>query len=588
MLASALATGVFLGFTTTRTRESVQGGGLINARVSITNGNVVLARVIPLRIVLATVIVAGGFPMGLEGPAVHVAAATASVALAIPLLHKKIARNRDLQSAVQVVAAATGVAAAFDTPIAGVTFALEELLQLTSRRVMTQICLASVVSTTLARALFHRFEPFRIDYILNLDIHGQKEEVYFVIYAAIVGLITFAAGVLFTFLTLKTCTVLRKLDKALRGVLDLRPRMSTDALSWATVDFGVERPEVPNDHSPYLVIVPYALFGVIGALLSCLTYYVTNYHEEVYGLGTHGLEEILKDPVDSHGLGEPMMMFVYRLTMASLATALGVPAGLLTPALVTGGYLGSAIGSISRSIAEATNMSASFAQHLHHTGVLFGMTGMFSSWFRTPITAVVIAYELTGVYSLVLPIMLCNYLSSALTGLVYEMDITEQMMHRGGVHAEGAHFELTDVRHLFKARLDAIDYDYHEEHPSVRVFHDHGRSMTSGVARPRSRRPSLTEAVIKVMTPYVEVAESPSTDHHGLSPANGAHPEHVSRISGRSIRWGSLRGSEVGCGDDAVDNARVPSDANLAADREALESTIVRRDSGLGGVTPSG
>ncbi|KAF4744912.1 hypothetical protein FOZ63_019898, partial [Perkinsus olseni] len=117
---------------------------------------------------------------------------------------------------------------------------------------------------------------------------------------------------------------------------------------------------------------------------------------EVYGLGTHGLEEELKDPVDSHGLGEPIMMFVYRILMASMATSVGVPAGLLTPALVTGGYLGSAVGSVATSIADATNMSPSFARYLHQTGVLFGMTGMFSSWFRTPITAVVIAYELTG------------------------------------------------------------------------------------------------------------------------------------------------------------------------------------------------
>ncbi|EER06008.1 voltage-gated clc-type chloride channel, putative [Perkinsus marinus ATCC 50983] len=146
--------------------------------------------------------------------------------------------------------------------------------------------------------------------------------------------------------------------------------------------------------------------------------------------------------------------------MASMATSIGVPAGLLTPSLVTGGYLGSAIGSAAKSIGEATDMSPSFVRYLHQTGVLFGMTGMFSSWFRTPITAVVIAYELTGVYSLVLPIMLCNYLSSALISLVYEKDVTEHMMERAGVSAEGAHFELTDA--ITEAKpVEHYDEDYH-------------------------------------------------------------------------------------------------------------------------------
>ncbi|KAF4740235.1 hypothetical protein FOZ62_021058 [Perkinsus olseni] len=579
LVAAAFGTGAFLGFAPAKIRDAVQGGGLINTRVSITNGHAIPASVIPLRIVLATVVVAGGFPMGLEGPAVHIAAATASAALVIcPFLKKEIARNRDLQSAVQVIAAATGVAAAFDTPIAGVTFALEELLELTSRRVMTQICLASVVSTLLARMLLHRFEPFRIDHILNLDIHGQREEVYFVIYAAIVGIFTFLGGLLFTFATLRMNKVFFELDKRLRVLLGLRPRKNTEAVSWATMDFGDD--SLGDDHSPYLLIVPYALFGVVGALLSCLTYTVTDYHMEVYGLGTHGLEEQLKDPIDSHGLGEPIMMFVYRILMASMATSVGVPAGLLTPALVTGGYLGSAVGSVATSIAEATNMSPSFAQYLHQTGVLFGMTGMFSSWFRTPITAVVIAYELTGVYSLVLPIMLCNYLSSALTGLVYRMDVTEHMMERAGVRAEGAHFELTDVRHLFKSRLEAIEYDYHAEHPSLRMTDHEGSRRLDGSSRMldwTSRGPSLSRTMMKIITPNIDITGHTGGDSPALSPQRG-HEEHASRISGRSVRWVGL--AAAGGTEDALDNDQFsPRPSGTGVENHVLTSTVILRDS---------
>ncbi|EER03896.1 hypothetical protein Pmar_PMAR017310 [Perkinsus marinus ATCC 50983] len=112
--------------------------------------------------------------------------------------------------------------------------------------------------------------------------------------------------------------------------------------------------------------------------------------------------------------------------------------------------------------------------------------------------------------------MLCNYLSSALISLVYEKDVTEHMMERAGVSAEGAHFELTDVSELC----------------------DEGS--------------------------------------HSGSPQDDSN-EHVSRISGRSVHWGAS--AVIGGSTHAVNNPQQSSrPMSTDLDSGVLASTVIIRD----------
>ncbi|KAF4699940.1 hypothetical protein FOZ63_002304 [Perkinsus olseni] len=187
---------------------------------------------------------------------------------------------------------------------------------------------------------------------------------------------------------------------------------------------------------------------------------------------------------------------------------------------------------------------------------------MFSSWFRTPITAVVIAYELTGVYSLVLPIMLCNYLSSALTGLVYRMDVTEHMMERAGVRAEGAHFELTDVRHLFKSRLEAIE----------RVVEDARLDLKRAESVPYNDEDNHAQYRCKVEAAVGMRAGSPGiVEEFLLHFLRNEATRIILLVSAAEVSGGT---------EDALDNdQRSPRLSGTGVEKHVLTSTVILRDS---------
>ncbi|KAF4744809.1 hypothetical protein FOZ63_016566, partial [Perkinsus olseni] len=157
---------------------------------------------------------------------------------------------------------------------------------------------------------------------------------------------------------------------------------------------------------------------------------------------------------------------------------------------------------------------------------------------------------------------------------------TEHMMERAGVRAEGAHFELTDVRHLFKSRLEAIEYDYHAEHPSLRMTDHEGSRRLDGSSRMldwTSRGPSLSRTMMKIITPNIDITGHTGGDSPALSPQRG-HEEHASRISGRSVRWVGL--AAAGGTEDALDNDQFsPRPSGTGVENHVLTSTVILRDS---------
>ena len=106
----------------------------------------------------------------------------------------------------------------------------------------------------------------------------------------------------------------------------------------------------------------------------------------VYGIGNESLRDAMYNDYDFGGF---LALFLAKQTAVVICAALGAPGGLLSPALVVGGLLGGCCGVILEAI-DATYFN------LHYC-VIFGMSGGFAGMFRTPITAIVLIYELTGV-----------------------------------------------------------------------------------------------------------------------------------------------------------------------------------------------
>lgn len=271
--------------------------------------------------------------------------------------------------------AAGGIAATFNAPIAGVFFALELILRNFETRSFGLVVLASVVATAVGRIAFGS-EAF-----LTLPAFHVVSGLEYPLYA-LLGVLAALVGVAFI--------------RVLYGSEDLADRIWRGP-AWL-------RPAVGGI--------------LLGALLLVLP--------EMYGVGYPVLEGAI------HGQYVVALLLVYlvgKIAATSLTMAIGGSGGVFAPALFMGAMLGSAFGTGAHDLLPAATAGAG-AYGLVAMGAVFAATS------RAPITAVVIVFELTGDYSIILPLMLAVVVATALSHLLSEDSIYTLKLRRRGIDIE--------------------------------------------------------------------------------------------------------------------------------------------------------
>lgn len=271
--------------------------------------------------------------------------------------------------------AAGGIAATFNAPIAGVFFALELILRNFETRSFGLVVLASVVATAVGRIAFGS-EAF-----LTLPAFHVVSAVEYPLYA-LLGILAALVGVAFI--------------KVLYGSEDLADRIWRGP-AWL-------RPAVGGI--------------LLGALLLVLP--------EMYGVGYPVLEGAI------HGdyvVGLLLAFLVGKIAATSLTMAIGGSGGVFAPALFMGAMLGSAFGTGAHDLLPAATAGAGAYG-------LVGMAAVFAATGRAPITAVIIVFELTGDYSIILPLMLAVVVATALSRLLSEDSIYTMKLRRRGIDIE--------------------------------------------------------------------------------------------------------------------------------------------------------
>jgi chloride channel protein, CIC family len=112
--------------------------------------------VIPAKMLLPALNIGTGASLGREGPTVQICAAIAS------LLGRVFNLSRERLRSLVPVGAAAGLAAAFNTPIAAVTFTLEEILGDTAAKPLGSIVIASVIASVVERSLLGEHALFSV------------------------------------------------------------------------------------------------------------------------------------------------------------------------------------------------------------------------------------------------------------------------------------------------------------------------------------------------------------------------------------------------------------------------------------------
>lgn len=271
--------------------------------------------------------------------------------------------------------AAGGIGATFNAPIAGVFFALELILRNFETRSFGLVVLSSVVATAVGRIAFGS-EAF-----LALPAFHVVSGVEYPLYA-LLGVLAALVGIAFI--------------RVLYGGEDLADRFWRGP-AW---------------------LRPAAGGVLLGVLLLVLP--------QMYGVGYPVLEGAI------HGqyvFGLLLAFLLGKILATSLTLAIGGSGGVFAPSLFMGAMLGSAFGAGAHDILPAATASAGAYG-------LVGMAAVFAAAGRAPITAVLIVFELTDDYSIILPLMLAVVVATGLSRILSEDSIYTLKLRRRGIDIE--------------------------------------------------------------------------------------------------------------------------------------------------------
>ena len=269
--------------------------------------------------------------------------------------------------------AAGGIAATFNAPIAGVFFALELILRNFETRSFGLVVLSSITADAIGRAAFGN-HPF-----LSLPSFTFSSPVELLLYAGL-GVLATAVGLGFI--------------RVLYSGEDIADRLWGQRPAWLRPAAG-------------------------GVLLGLLLLAVP----EMYGVGYPVLQKAVS--------GQYVILVLLGLLAAKiLATSLtmwiGGSGGVFAPSLFMGAMLGSAYGAVAHHMFPELAISAGAYG-------LVGMGAVFAATSRAPITAVLIIFELTGDYRIILPLMFAIVLATALSGAVTPDTIYTLKLRRRGI-----------------------------------------------------------------------------------------------------------------------------------------------------------
>lgn len=183
---------------------------------------------------------------------------------------------------------------------------------------------------------------------------------------------------------------------------------------------------VVKSRLPLLVTLPLGglLIGTIGVWLP-----------EVWGNGRGVIETLTAEDARIPALGVVAALVVLKMLGTAISTGSGALGGVFTPNLVVGAALGSFFGSLVHALAPTTGDNrVAFA--------LVGMAGLCSATAHAPITAVLIVFEMTRDYSLMLPLMLCSIVSSVMARM-----LTKDSLYTARLRAKG-HTDATGIEEL--------------------------------------------------------------------------------------------------------------------------------------------
>ncbi|NOQ67397.1 MAG: CBS domain-containing protein [Desulfobacterales bacterium] len=358
----------------------------------ILRGGRIRPRVAIAKIITSALCIGTGGSAGREGPIVQVGSALGSSIG--QWLHLSDARIKNLVAC----GAAAGIAATFNAPIAGVVFAIEVLLSEIQVTVFGNVVVSAVAASIVSQIFLGARPAFEIPgYVMQSP--------WEILLYVILGLLAALVGILFIRMLYYTEDVFDRL-----AIPEwLKP--ATGALLLGILAFCY----------PYVGTISY-----ISPNDMALGLPISENYPHIFGSGFLFLEEVLQGRV-------PFFLLFLLIFLKPLATSFtlgsGNSGGVFAPSLFTGAMLGGSFGYLAMHLFPNLNIEIG-------AYALVGMAAVFSAAARAPLTSMLIVFEMSNDYRLILPLMAAGMVASTFAQWLHSDSIYSLKLTKRGIRFE--------------------------------------------------------------------------------------------------------------------------------------------------------
>lgn len=357
-----------MGYLLSRHFPHARGSGVpqTKAALFVREGHISLRTVLG-KFFCTCVTLASGIPLGREGPSVQVGSGIASI------LGRHLGLKPDKVRALIPVGAAAAIAAAFNTPLAAVLFALEEVMSDLHAPVLGSVVLASATSWMVMRLFLGNSPLFEVpQYQL---VHPLELSLY-----ALLGVVGGLVSVAFT-----------------RSLLWMRQRFMG----------------FPSWTAWFQPVAGGLAVGLMGWFVP-----------EVLGVGYGYVGDALNGRM---GLGLMALLVFLKLLAVTSSYASGNAGGLFGPSLFIGAMVGGSVGWVAHHFLPLHTANAG-------AYALVGMGTVFAGIVRAPMTSVLMIFETTRDYAVIVPLMISNLVSFFISSRLQKLPVYGALARQDGIH----------------------------------------------------------------------------------------------------------------------------------------------------------